>query len=298
MSTDALPGFPPHDYLTVRELAALLRLKERKIYDLAARGELPCSRATGKLLFPAAQIRAWIAEAQTGGAALAPARPEVILGSHDPLLDWAIRSSQCGLPTFFDGSLDGLDRFVRGEGIAAGVHIHDPATGQWNVPAVAARATGQNAALVQFAMRQRGLVLRPGGPDVRVLTDLAGLRFAPRQDGSGTAQLFADLAGQAGLDLAMLHMGEVARSEDDAVQAVRRGAADVTFGLASVARVYGLDCVPVIEEQFALVVDRAAWFSPAMQRLVRFFGSPAFAERAAQDGGYDVSGVGRVLWTA
>ena len=43
--------FPEHEYLTVRELAALLRLKERKIYDLAASGKVPCSRATGKLLF-------------------------------------------------------------------------------------------------------------------------------------------------------------------------------------------------------------------------------------------------------
>ena len=39
-------------YLTTKELAELLRLKERKVYDLAAAGEVPCTRATGKLLFP------------------------------------------------------------------------------------------------------------------------------------------------------------------------------------------------------------------------------------------------------
>lgn len=42
-----------HEYLTVRELADLLRLKARKVYDLAASGTVPCSRATGKLLCPA-----------------------------------------------------------------------------------------------------------------------------------------------------------------------------------------------------------------------------------------------------
>ena len=47
-------------YLTTKELADLLRIKERKVYDLAASGKVPCSRATGKLLFPAAEIRAWI----------------------------------------------------------------------------------------------------------------------------------------------------------------------------------------------------------------------------------------------
>jgi len=32
----------------------------------------------------------------------------VVLGSHDPLLDWAVRQSGSGLATYFDGSLDGL----------------------------------------------------------------------------------------------------------------------------------------------------------------------------------------------
>ncbi|MEP3304507.1 MAG: helix-turn-helix domain-containing protein, partial [Roseibium sp.] len=39
-------------YLTTRELADLIRVKERKVYDLAATGDVPHSRATGKLLFP------------------------------------------------------------------------------------------------------------------------------------------------------------------------------------------------------------------------------------------------------
>jgi len=30
----------------------LLRITERKVYDLAATGKVPCSRAMGKLLFP------------------------------------------------------------------------------------------------------------------------------------------------------------------------------------------------------------------------------------------------------
>ena len=47
-------------YLTTRELAELLRIKERKVYDLAASGEVPCSRATGKLLFPREAIDAWL----------------------------------------------------------------------------------------------------------------------------------------------------------------------------------------------------------------------------------------------
>ncbi|WP_417721831.1 substrate-binding domain-containing protein [Salipiger sp.] len=283
----------PPEFLTVRELAELLRLKERKVYDLAASGAVPCSRATGKLLFPAAEVRAWIDGARTG--VVAAPRPGVFLGSHDPLLDWAIRQSRCGLASFFDGSLDGLERFRRGEGVATGLHVRD-GQGGWNRAAAAAAAEGQNAVLVGFAARRRGLVLRPGGPEPAGMADLGGLRVAPRQPESGTAGLFRDLAAEAGLDPDSVLLTPVERTEDEAVQSVRRGDADVTLGLETVALSFGMRFVPLVEERFDLLVDRRAWFEPAMQALLAFCGGEAFRQRAASLGGYDVSGFGRVIW--
>jgi molybdate-binding protein len=263
---------------------------------------VPCSRATGKLLFPAHEIRAWIESAQSGGGDaqghVSKPRPPIMLGSHDPLLDWAIRQSGCGLATLHDGSRDGLDRFSAGEGVAAGLHIHDAATDSWNVTAVAETAARQNAVLVRFAMRRRGLVVRPDTQAPAGLRDLAGVRIVPRQAGSGTDTLFRHLAERAGLDLAALDLADVARTEDEAVEAVRRGAAETTFGLEAVAQSYGLAFVPVIEEDFALLVDRKAWFEPPVQALMTFCASAAFRARASAYGGYDVTGLGSVLWNA
>ncbi|MCA0942207.1 helix-turn-helix transcriptional regulator [Salipiger pacificus] len=288
----------PHEYLTVRELADLLRLKERKVYDLAASGEVPCSRATGKLLFPAAEIRAWIEGAQRGGSATAPlVRPGVFLGSHDPLLDWAIRQSRCGLATYFDGSLDGLTRFAAGEGVASGLHVRD-AEGGWNIAAAREAVSGQNAVLVGFAARRRGLVLREDGPSPHGLAGLAGLRLAPRQESSGTAGLLRDLAAEVGLDLGTVTLTSLERTEDEAVQSVRRGEADVTFGLESVARAYGLPFVPVIEERFDLLIDRKAYFDAPLQTLMAFCRSETFRARAGSLGGYDLSRLGEVVWNA
>lgn len=293
-------AFPEHEYLTVKELAGLLRLKERKIYDLAASGEVPCSRATGKLLFPAAEIRAWIEKAQSGGGAPAAAstRPPILLGSHDPLLDWAVRQSRCGLASYYDGSLDGLRRFAGGEGVMAGLHIHDAATDTWNLPAVTRAAAGQNAVLIRFAARRRGLVFRADGPAPTGLADLGGLRVVPRQPESGTDTLFRELAAKAGIDPAALNLTEIARTEDDAVETVRRGEADIAFGLEAVARAFGLEFRPVIEEHFAVLADRKAWFGPQVQALMAFCASPSFRDRAAAYGGYDVTGLGEVLWNA
>lgn len=295
-------AFPDHEYLTVKELAELLRLKERKVYDLAASGAVPCSRATGKLLFPAAEIREWIERAKSGGEETgehtSAARPAILLGSHDPLLDWAIRQSRCGLATYYDGSLDGLDRFVRGEGVVAGLHIHDAKTDLWNVPAVSRVAAEQNAVLISFAARRRGLVFRSGEAILSGLPDLAGLRVVPRQPESGTDTLFRELAAKEGLDLSTLEFADVARTEDEAVEALRCGEADAAFGLEAAARAYGLEFAPVIEEHFALLVDRKAWFEPQVSKLVEFCASERLRERAKNYGGYDVRAFGSVLWNA
>jgi len=287
-----------HEYLTVHELADLLRIKERKVYDLAASGALPCSRATGKLLFPASEIRDWIEGAKSGGATHKAPRTDIVLGSHDPLLDWAIRESRCGLATYFDGSHDGLGRFCNGEGIATGLHIYDAADQSWNAPEVQRAAVDQNAVLIRFATRRRGIVLRPDAPTLRGVGDLKGMSIVPRQAESGTAGLFRDMMKAAGLDPSDVVFTDVARTEDEAVQAVSRGEADATFGLESVAQVFGLSFVPVIKEHFDLLVDRKAYFDPAFQSLAAFFTSEKFLRRATGQTGYDASEAGKIIWNA
>lgn len=284
---------PPPEYLTVRELADLLRIKERKVYDLVAAGEVPCSRVTGKLLFPEQAIRGWIAAASSGPGAAAP-RPQILLGSHDPLLEWALRQSRCGLATFLDGSLDGLARFRAREGVATGLHLHEGDDG-WNLAAVSG-AGFADAVLVGWALRRRGLVVRAEDADsIRGLADLRDRRIARRQVESGTETLFAALAAEAGLD-AHAPGSFIVRSESDAVQAVAQGGADAAFGLETLAAQFGLRFIPVAEERFDLLVDRRAWFDPPMQTLLDFCTGPDFRRQAATMPGYDCSGLGKVRW--
>ena len=302
------------EYLTTRELAELLRIKERKVYDLAASGEVPCARVTGKLLFPEAEVRAWLAgrggagpagRAAAESAAHGP-RPNVLLGSHDPLLERSVRDSRCGLATLLDGSLDGLERFVAGEGVACGLHVRDPADGAWNAPLVSARTDVGDAVLVRFATRRRGLVTVPNSELARV-GDVAGRRLVPRQEGSGAQSLLRQLLVEAGVAAdasdATTATGdaawtEPARSEADAVLAVARGDAEVAFGLESVAAEYSLRFVPLVDERFDLLVDRRAWFEPPLRALRAHWASDAFARSAATCPGHDVAALGEVVWNA
>ncbi|MFT6775525.1 MAG: putative molybdopterin biosynthesis protein [Paracoccaceae bacterium] len=289
---------PASAYLTTREVAALLRVKERKVYDLAAAGEIPHRRITGKLLFPAAEVTAWI----EGGAPAAPAippassaRPAILAGSHDPLLDWAVRESGCGLATMFDGSGAGLTRFADGGAALCGMHI--PEADGWNIGSVSeAGLTG--VVLIAWAARRQGLIV-PAGTEggIRGIADLAGRRVMLRQPGAGARALFDKLTAGTDLSRATI-LPDPARTETDAALAVASGDADVALGLEAAARQCRLGFVPLAQERFDLLIDRRAYFEAPVQALLAFARGAALRDKAARLTGYDVTDLGRVRWVS
>ena len=286
------------EYLTTRELAELLRIKERKVYDLASSGTVPCSKATGKLLFPRTEINAWLAQHRSGPQPLDPA-PLVFLGSHDPLLEWALRESNCGIPTYFDGSSDGLQRFTRREGIATGLHLYHAKDESWNIAAVREQCAGLPVVLVEWVRRQRGLIYnRTKQPSLDSFSDISGGTVTPRQSGAGAQALLLQWLEQQGLPAGTIKWAPAVRTEEEAVKTVVDGRSDIAFGLQTLATQYRLDFLPVIEERFDLLMTRHAWFEPPLQTFIRFCQSEvcqAYADRLA---GYDFSGMGTVHFNA
>jgi excisionase family DNA binding protein len=287
---------PAPEFLTTREVAALLRVRERKVYELASQGAIPCRRLTGKLLFPRAAVEDWLA-----GAAQATARrraPEVVAGSHDPLLEWALRESGSGLASFFDGSLDGLDRLAAGEAMACGLHVFEPEAGTWNLAHVGARLGEAPVVLIEWARRSRGLLLAPGlDAQVSGVADLRGRRVALRQPKAGGQILFDHLMAEAGLERTDLEVVEPpARTEAEAAAAVASGRADAAPGLEAMARQYRLAFLPLLTERYDVAIERRAYFEPRWQALLGFVRTPTFTEHAAELGGYDLSGHGTVHW--
>ena len=51
-----------HDFMTTKEVAAYLRIKERRVYELVRQRAIPCTRVTGKWLFPKTLIDLWLAD--------------------------------------------------------------------------------------------------------------------------------------------------------------------------------------------------------------------------------------------
>src|ERR1039458_7151982 len=179
---------------TTAEAASYLRLKERKIYEMVAEGTVPCTKVTGRWLFPKADLDHWLASSVTRPEGMTRPEPAPIIGgSHDPLLEWALRESGSGLATLAVGSEAGFNRFTAGETIAAALHLHaleDPEAHR-NIAAVSGRRDLQNAVMVAFCRREQGLLLAPGNPfKIRAIEDVIAkrARIAMRPQGAG-AQL-------------------------------------------------------------------------------------------------------------
>src|SRR5262245_66357138 len=153
--------------LTTAEAAEYLRIKERKLYELVAEQAIPCTKVTGKWLFPRADLDRWLLAGMARPLGVVPADPPPIVGgSHDPLLEWALSESRAGLAMLPEGSEAGYQRFLKGELVAAAIHFHDLAEPEAdaNPIRVGAEPGLHDAVLIGFAAREQGLIVAAGNP--------------------------------------------------------------------------------------------------------------------------------------
>ncbi len=292
------------DMMNTHEVAEYLRIKPRKVYDLVKARSIPCTRVTGKWLFPRRLVEQWIThsveiKSDRGGQANPP---PIVAGSHDPLLEWCLKHSGSALAMLPGGSLDGLDRLAAGTAAIAGLHVIDVDSGAYNVPIVRNALTGLGVVMLEWAWRQQGLVVAPGNPlEIKGLAELRerGARVVQRQHEAGSQLLFVHLLSEAKIKLADLDLvAEPARSETDLALAVLEGKADAGLAVSAVARQLHLDFVPLHRERYDLVMRRRDCFEPPFQKLLAFARTPALASRAAELGGYDCSGLGNVVYNS
>lgn len=291
-----------HRFLTTAEVAAYLRLKERKVYDLVRQGQIPCTKATGKLLFPRESIDLWVMNHLEGDQQTRQPIPPVLAGSHDPLLDWSVRESGADLALLCHGTGDGARRLLDGSAMVAGVHLIDPTSGGYNRPQQLGLTGLRDLVIIHWARRRQGLLMQPGNPlGIRSMADLTrtDARVAHRQPEAGADRLFRWLLERDGVEWAALRLSaHVSLSEDDLALGIRQGEADAGLAVEAAARRHGLDFIPLHQERFDLAMRRRSYFEPAVQELMAFGRGERLRNRAEAMGGYDVSNLGSVVYNA
>jgi excisionase family DNA binding protein len=286
-------------YLNSEDAAAYLGIRERKLYDLVATGAVPCSKVTGRWLFPRDALDRWIEAGLARPLGFDPVgAPPIVAGSHDPLLEWALRRADCGLALLSVGSQAGLSRLERNEAAIAAVHLHGAEDEDGNAAALAASPFLFDGVLIAFATREAGLLVAPGNPmglDGLAAIAMRKARFGQRQAGAGAQLLLEKLCRAAGLAPEVLGgNGPTYATGNDLAFALKADEIDCGIATRAVAQATGLGFVPMFRERFDLCLRRRTAFEPGPQALLDLMRSPEFSRHAAILGGYDLSETGRV----
>jgi putative molybdopterin biosynthesis protein len=202
----------------------------------------------------------------------------VVIGSHCVGLDLLIgRLLQEGITvkSLNVGSTGGLTAAKRGECDLAGMHLMDPATGEYNRPFLT-----EILALIPGYRRLQGIVFRPG--DMRfegwsaetavkaVLGDSKCLMIN-RNAGSGTRILIDRLLGGA----RPVGYTNQAKTHNAVAVAVAQGRADWGVAIKTVARQYGLGFLPLQPEHYDFVVPKERLNREPVRRFAELLRDPA-----------------------
>jgi putative molybdopterin biosynthesis protein len=206
----------------------------------------------------------------------------VIIGSHCVGLDRLIGElSLRGIraKAMYVGSMGGLAAAKRGECDIAGVHLMDPASGEYN-----RHLLDESLALVPGYGRMQGIVFRPD--DARFAGKSAEQAIAAaladplctmvnRNAGSGTRIIVDRLLGEQ----RPRGYGVQTKSHNAVAAAVRQGRADWGVAIDTIVGQYGLGFIPLQAEHYDFVVPKARLERPAVRMFCALLGEPDMRRR-------------------
>ncbi len=229
-------------------------------------------------------------------------RALVVTGSHDPLIDelgdmMKRRPGGCSINSSHVGSMGGIMAVKRRECHAAGIHLLDD-NGEYNISYLKKHFPNGGVRLVECVYRSQGIMVGKGNPkSIKSIADIArpDIRYVNRQKGSGTRILCDSLCAREGVDTSRVYGYDREEFTHTAVAAlIAAGSADAGMGIYSAAKIYGLDLIPVCEEQYDILIPDYAWGSELTEALLELLRSGEFAARLCEMGGYRVDTPGRV----
>ncbi|MGH9904631.1 MAG: substrate-binding domain-containing protein, partial [Pyrinomonadaceae bacterium] len=231
-------------------------------------------------------------------------RPSLrIHASHDlalaQLRDILAEQNGVRLDLMFRGSVDAIASLARGECDLAGFHIAE-SRGQATLLHLSYRQylKPRTQRLIYFVGRQQGLILPAGNPrKLYNLRDLvaAKARFVNRQQGSGTRLQFDQMLWEAGIEKDQIAGYAQEEFTHLAVAAtIASGMADAGFGIKAAAAQYGLDFVPMVNENYFLLCRNEMLKKQSLQKFVRGLQAPEFKAMVTNLPGYDATRAGEI----
>ena len=228
----------------------------------------------------------------------------VVIGSHDPLLDELADmlhtdDRKLYMSSNHVGSMGGIMAMRRGESHAAGCHLLDTETGEYNIAFLKKYFPKHDVHLIRCVGRQQGLMLAKDNPfRITDFKDIArdNIRYVNRQKGSGTRILTDYLCKTHGVNSESIYGYEREELTHTSVAAqIACGSADAGMGIYSAAQLYGLDFLPVCIEEYDLLIPDHAWDTPMVKQLIETMKREAFKQKILSMGGYTIDRPGEEI---
>ncbi len=227
----------------------------------------------------------------------------LIIGSHDLSLDvlndwmnkiypgYSIVSSHVG-------SLGGLLALKRGEAHAAGVHLLDPETGEYNISYIKKYLPDLKMKLVNLVYRDQGLLVKKGNPyNIKGIEDLkrSEITYINRQKGAGTRVLLDYLLDKNNISSSKIKGYE--REEFTHLNvgvAISSGTAVTGMGIKTAADALGLDFIPIAKEKYDLCIPADIFDTDLINKLLQLFNNTEL-QKKLQSMGYDIKSIGEII---
>jgi putative molybdopterin biosynthesis protein len=228
----------------------------------------------------------------------------VVVGSHDNTLDVLanrikVKHSHLSISSSHVGSMGGLMAVKRGACHLAGSHLLDTEDGSYNVSYIAKYLPEIEVKLVNLVYRDQGLIVGRGNPKgIKGIEDLArkDISFINRQPGSGTRILLDYRLNQIGINSEDIIGYQHEEFTHMAVAvAVLSGTVDAGLGIYAAARALDLDFIPVVTEQYDLIIPLAHFESENIQLLLESINSREFKHHVEALGGYSTEKTGKII---
>ena len=229
----------------------------------------------------------------------------VIVGSHDNALDVLAdqmreRYDDITLSSSHVGSMGGLMAVKREMCHLAGSHLLNTEDGTYNVSYIQKYLSDVPLYLINLVMRDQGfIVLKHNPKNIKGIEDLGRkeIRFINRQAGSGTRILLDHRLSQSGLtpeDIIGYENEEFTHMS--VAVSVLSGAADVGLGIHAAAKALDLEFIPVVTEQYDLIIPEKHFHTRNIGVLIETIRSDAFKDRVLALGGYHTEKTGEIVW--
>ncbi len=236
------------------------------------------------------------------GADLPIGGKRLLLAGCDPALSLVgelLQSSKMEIVGVPCSSRRALDYLKQGSVHAAGSHLLDRTTGDYNLPIIKRLFPKGSVQVVTFAVWEQGLVVQRGNPkSIRSIADLGGrnVTLMNREKGSGSRDLLDSGLRKAGINPERLRgYKSMAQGHLAAAYAVAAGTADCCIAPRSAARCFGLDFIPLVVERFDLSFTRPSLELPATKALLDLLNRSVLRRKLQAIAGYDTAHTGQIL---